>query len=203
MELSANLAKTCRNLELFGTVVKHFATGAEAADYLLSEITGTTVGIGGSKTVDQLGIYDRLKETNEVTWHWKDGFEEDVYRRASEAKVYLCSPNAVAETGEMIFIDGRGNRVSALTTLIEGKRVYLPCSVKKICPDAASAIARARSISPANLARFTDALPCQKDGQCHDCRDPQRMCRAFLALCGNMGWMEKIEAIFIDEDLGL
>ena len=198
-----NLEKTIRNLELFGAEVKHFPTAAEAADHLVSEITGTTVGIGGSQTVDRMGVYERLKETNEVTWHWKDGFDEDVYRRAREAMVYLCSPNAVAETGEMIFIDGRANRVSAMTTMIEGQRLYLPCSVKKICPDIASAVERARSISPANISRFTDALPCQKDGNCHDCRDPQRMCRAFLMLCGKITWMEKAEVIFIDEDIGL
>ncbi|MBR0107465.1 MAG: hypothetical protein IJM13_09685, partial [Lachnospiraceae bacterium] len=49
-----NLEKTIRNLELFGAEVKHFATAAEAADHLVSEITGTTVGIGGSQTVDRM-----------------------------------------------------------------------------------------------------------------------------------------------------
>ena len=71
-----DLEKTIRSLRGRGFEVTHFATGAEAADYLDGAIRGTTVGIGGSKTIDQLGLYDRLAANNEVFWHWrKPGFE--------------------------------------------------------------------------------------------------------------------------------
>ena len=66
-----NIDKAVRNLELRGYAVKRFATGAEAADYMTAQIRGCTVGIGGSKTVEQLGLFDRLSEANSVYWHWK------------------------------------------------------------------------------------------------------------------------------------
>ena len=53
--------------------MKTFATGAEAAAYLNGAIDGTTVGIGGSMSVQQLGLYDLLASHNEVHWHWANG----------------------------------------------------------------------------------------------------------------------------------
>jgi aspartate--ammonia ligase len=61
-----------KNLEERGFTVQVFATGAEAAAYLNSVIDGTTVGIGGSATVRDIGVYDLLKSHNTVYWHWTD-----------------------------------------------------------------------------------------------------------------------------------
>ena len=66
-----NVEKTIKNLELRGYAVSHFATGAEAADYLADRVRDTSVGIGGCMTAQQLGLYERLSERNEVFWHWK------------------------------------------------------------------------------------------------------------------------------------
>ena len=54
-----NIEKAIKNFELRGYSVRHFATGAEAADYLAGQVQDTTVGIGGCKTADQLGLYER------------------------------------------------------------------------------------------------------------------------------------------------
>ena len=64
-----DIEKTIRALTGRGFAVQHFATGREAADYLDGAIDGTTVGIGGSKTIDQIGLYDRLTKHNTVWWH--------------------------------------------------------------------------------------------------------------------------------------
>ncbi len=64
-----NIEKAIRNLEGRGYTVKHFATGAEAASYLDEQSRDTSVGIGGCKTADQLGLYELLKEHNTVYWH--------------------------------------------------------------------------------------------------------------------------------------
>ena len=61
-----DIEKTIRALTGRGFAVQHFATGREAADYLDGAIDGTTVGIGGSKTIDQIGLYDRLARHNTV-----------------------------------------------------------------------------------------------------------------------------------------
>lgn len=61
--------KTIETLRKNGFKVSWFETKEEAADYLLAEIKGKTVGIGGSKTVEALNIYDKLMENNTVYWH--------------------------------------------------------------------------------------------------------------------------------------
>ena len=93
-----DIEKTIRALTGRGFAVRHFATGREAADYLDGAIDGTTVGIGGSKTIDQIGLYDRLARHNTVWWHWRTpGF--DTLDHALTAPVYLSSANAITEDG--------------------------------------------------------------------------------------------------------
>ena len=61
-----DIEKAIRNFKLRGFSVQHFAAGEEAAAYLCGQIRNTTVGIGGSKTADQLGLYEKLSEQNTV-----------------------------------------------------------------------------------------------------------------------------------------
>ena len=104
-----DIETTIRALTGRGFAVQHFATAAEAADYLDGAIDGTTVGIGGSKTIDQLGLYDRLTGHNTVWWHWRTpGFA--TLDNALTAPVYLSSANAITADGQILNIDGRGNR---------------------------------------------------------------------------------------------
>ena len=104
-----DIETTIRALTGRGFAVQHFATAAEAADYLDGAIDGTTVGIGGSKTIDQLGLYDRLTGHNTVWWHWRTpGFA--TLDNALTAPVYLSSANAISEDGEILNIDGTGDQ---------------------------------------------------------------------------------------------
>ena len=102
-----DLEKTIQALKGRGFAVSRFATKEEAADYLAGAIRDTTVGMGGSKTLDQLGIYDRLAEHNEVFWHWRVPGVETL-NKALMAQTYLSSANAISEDGQIINIDGRG-----------------------------------------------------------------------------------------------
>ena len=118
------------NLEQRGYVVKTFETGGEAAEYLDRVIDGSTVGIGGSKTVQDLGLHERLASHNEIFWHWTRGPAER--ERAATTQVYLTSANGLAETGEIINIDGAGNRVAS--TLYGHKKVYFIIGKNKLAP---------------------------------------------------------------------
>ena len=169
---------------------------------LLEQVQNTTVGIGGSTTVDQLGLYDRLKENNEVHWHWKDGPKPEVYRDAAEAEVYLSGVNGIAETGELVNIDGKGNRVAALSYAV-GKRIYLLAGKNKVCPDLSTAIERARNVAaPKNLLRFPGKRPCTAAQRCFDCRSADRSCCIMQILMFKPMQSNKVELILIDEDLG-
>ena len=194
-----NLEKTMENLSRRGFGVSHFETGAQAADYVAGQLHGCSVGMGGSMTLQALGLYERLGEDNTVYWHWKVPGAETL-RAAALADVYLSSANAVSEDGEIFNIDGNGNRLAG--TLYGHKKVYILAGSNKIEPDFDSALARARNVAAVkNCARFGKKTPCQVDGKCHDCGSSERICHALAVLWGPMGGMET-EVILIDEEFG-
>ena len=185
------------NLEKKGFAVSCFATGAEATAYLLEELKDKVVAFGGSMTLRDLGLYEKLTEQNKALWHWMG----DTTEQAKEAEVYLSSVNGLAETGEIINIDGHCNRVSG--TLYGHKKVYFVIGRNKIAPDFHSALHRARNIAaPMNARRLGKNTPCATgELRCHDCQSPERICRALTVL-----WTKPTscpyEVILIDEDLG-
>lgn len=196
-----DFTKVQKNLEARGYTVKAFATAAEAADYLDGAIDGKTVGFGGSATLDALGIYDRLAKHNTVVWHWKQ--EADAARKAAmQTQVYLTSANSLAESGEIVNIDGTGNRVSA--TLFGHEKVYFVIGRNKLAPTYEAAVYRARNVAAPQRARqLGKKTPCAvKADRCYDCQSPERVCRGLVTLWGPMLGMET-EILLVDEDLGL
>lgn len=191
-----------QNLEGRGYTVRVFAAGKEAADYLDASLDGKSVGFGGSATLDALGLYERLEKHNKTAWHWKWGDPAAARREAMTSDVYLTSVNALAETGELVNIDGAGNRVAA--TLFGHEKVYFVIGRNKLAPTYDEAVWRARNIaSPQNARRLGKKTPCAVKGdRCYDCRSPERICRGLVTLWGPMMGMEA-EVLLIGEDLGL
>lgn len=191
-----------KNLEARGYAVRVFATGKEAADYLDAAIDGKSVGFGGSVTLDALGLYERLGSHNRTIWHWKWEDKDAARREALTTELYLTSVNGLAETGELINIDGAGNRVAA--TLFGHEKVYFVIGRNKLAPTYEEAVWRARNIaSPQNAKRLGKKTPCAVSGdRCYDCKSPERICRGLVTLWGPMMGMEA-EVLLVDEDLGL
>ena len=189
-----------KNLEARGFSVRTFATAAEAAAYLNEAIDGKTVGFGGSVTLQDMGLYELLGSHNEVHWHWVNGQEER--KTAMGTQVYLSSANGLAETGEIINIDGSGNRVAS--TLYGHEKVYLVIGCNKLAPTYDEALWRARNIAaPKNAQRLGKKTPCAVKGdRCYDCKSPDRICRGLVVLWGPSMGVET-EIVLVDEDLGL
>ena len=189
------------NLEKRGYTVKVFATGAEAAAYLNSEIDGMTVGIGGSGTVKDIGAYELLNEHNTVYWHWITEPNE-ARKNAMSTDVYLTSVNALAESGEMVNIDGTGNRVSS--TLFGHKKIYFIIGRNKLVKTYEEAVWRARNIAaPKRAQQMNRKTPCAiKADRCYDCSSPERICCGMVTLWKPM-LGQGAEVILIDEDHGL
>ena len=189
-----------KNLEARGFSVRTFATAAEAAAYLNGAIDGTTVGFGGSVTLRDMGLCELLGSHNEVHWHWAGG--EDQRKEAARTKVYLSSVNGLAETGELINIDGSGNRVAS--TLYGHEKVYLVIGRNKLAPTYDEALWRARNIAaPKNAQRLGRKTPCAVKGdRCYDCKSPERICRGLTVQWEPMMGMET-EIVLGDEDLGM
>lgn len=190
-------------LEKNGYTVSVFATGAEAADYLAGEVKGMSVGLGGSMTLKEMGVEDRLRENNTVFWHWNSSADpKESLRQAMTTDVYLLSANAIAEdTGEILNIDGTGNRVSS--SLFGHKKVYFVAGKNKISPDYESALFRLRNVvSPRNAQRLGRKTPCALNAdKCYNCDSPERICKALVVFYKKIGSMDA-EVILIDEELG-
>ena len=197
-----NVEKALATLQENGFAARYFATAAETADALCAEIRGKTVGIGGSVTVEQLGLFERLSRENSVFWHWRQP-AADAIRQAEGAEVYLLSANAVSETGELVNIDGTGNRVAA--SLSGHERVIFLVGVNKLAPTLEEAIVRARNIAaPLNARRLARKTPCAlaEPMRCHDCHSPERICRGFVVQARPMGGVGTTEVLLIGEPLG-
>lgn len=193
----ANLIKFRENLEKLGYKVSLCATKEEASDYLSTTIVKTTVGIGGSMTVKELDLYPRLQEQNEVIWAWEGGDTKE----ATRCSVYISSVNGASESGELINIDGLGNRVSA--TIYGTEKVFFIIGVNKIEENYDKALWRARNIaSPKNAQRLQKKTPCAVlADKCYDCNSPDRICRSMVVhLCPPSGSVT--EVVIIDDNLG-
>ena len=193
-----------QKLEGLGYAVSCFASAREAAEYLDGQVDGTSVGFGGSVTLEQMGLFDRLASHNEVAWHHKvpKGPERgEALKKALAARIYFSSVNALAETGEIINIDNTGNRVGS--TWFGHEKLYLVAGRNKIAPDFESALHRARNIAaPLNAKRLGRKTPCAARGdRCYDCNSPERICRG-LSVFWRCPAGEKVEVVLINEELG-
>ena len=197
----ADLEKTRKNLENRGFRAHVFATGAEAADYLAQTLHNTCIGIGGSGTIDEIGVYDRLSADNDVIWRWKKP-TPDSRERGAAAETFLCSANGVSETGEIVNIDGYGNRVAP--TIYGPQRVFLVVGKNKIAPDLNGAIDRARNIAaPLNARRLNRHTPCAVgEPRCHDCRSPEKICGVMTVFFMPPMSIKEFHVLLVNEDLG-
>lgn len=186
-----------KTLEGLDYTVSCFDTAAAAADYLDKTLDGTSIGIGGAVTIRDMGLAERLATHNQVFWHWMDG----TFAQAAQARIYLTSVNALAETGELINIDGTGNRVAS--ALFGHEKVYFIVGRNKLAPDYDAALWRARNIAaPKNAQRLNRKTPCAVKGdRCYNCKSPERICRALMVYWEKPSSMD-MEVVLIDEDLG-
>ena len=193
-----------KNLKDRGYAVTIFETAAEAVKYLDTQIDNQTVGFGGSVSLEQMKLFEALQSHNTVFWHQKAPTGEaktEVRIAAGKTDIYISSVNGLAETGEIINIDGTCNRVASI--FYGHKKVYLVIGKNKLEKDYDRALWRARNIaSPLNAKRLGTKTPCAVKGdKCYDCKSPERICRGLSVLWGKPLTGE-FEIILINEDLG-
>lgn len=177
----------------------YLAEDCERALSLALDLIGEkSVGFGGSMTVEKLGLYPALKSKgNCAFWHWKG----DSLEQAAFAEVYVCSANAVTESGKIILCDGVGNRIGAL---ISGPReALLIVGKNKIVENVKQGLKRIKEIScPLNALRLGLNTPCAVTGECADCRTEERMCSVTTVFERPSKRLFKTSVILVEEDLG-
>ncbi len=205
-----NLEKTIKSLEQKLYTVRCFETQKEAADYLDAQIDGKVVGFGDSRTIIDMKLYDKLSKHNTVYDPNQsvdnDGFLE-IAKKCLTADIYLTSVNAMAETGEMVNIDGTGNRVAG--SLFGHEKIYFVVSTNKIEKSLDEAVFRARNVAaPKNSLKYDLPTPCvinyKKTGElkCFDCRRPERICNGIITYMRKMNDIEDVEVILVNEEMG-
>lgn len=174
----------------------YFKDKNDACNYLKNEIKDEFVSFGGSMTLEELGLYDILKESNKVLWHWRG----DDLSLAKGANVYLTSANAITKNGQILNIDGTGNRVAM--TIYGPKKCYFVVGKNKITNNLEDAYKRVKEVACVkNAIRLGLDTPCAKSGKCVDCNSEKRICRVISILEKPTSKME-VYLIIIDENLG-
>ncbi|MFZ5352440.1 MAG: lactate utilization protein [Bacillota bacterium] len=183
---------------------RYFESSAEAVNAILADIKpDQTVGIGGSMTVKELKLDQLLKDRgNTVYFHWLEDTPEKMDQaryNARSADVFLTSTNAATEKGQLMNIDGVGNRV---TSMIYGpKKVMVIFGVNKIASNLDEAMKRIKDNAYKNARRLKLNTPCAVTEKCNDCDSPQRMCNVTTIIEKKPSKTE-VEVIIIGEDLG-
>ena len=178
---------------------------AEALEKALELIPkDATVGWGGAMSAQQIGLIDAVK-TGGYSVYDRDtcATMEDrvkMMKKCLTADVFLTGANAISLDGQMVNIDGIGNRVAAI--------VYGPDSIiviagmNKVVDSLDEAVRRARTVAaPMNQQRFTNQTPCQITGTCADCKSAECICNQML-ITRNCRPAGRIKFIIVGEELG-
>lgn len=181
--LDRKTAERCaKNLKRNGFDVRLVPTPEAACREMLAMITEfETFGIGGSETIRQIGIISELNGMGKTIYdHWKPDLSPDEVQaiRLDQGRCdcFLCSANAVSAQGEIVNVDGIGNRVTAMT--YGPRKVIVVAGVNKIMPDLTQALERVRKIAgPMRAKSLGMETPCAETGECTNCHAPQRICR--------------------------
>ena len=156
------------------------------------------------KLYDKLSMHNTVYDPNQSVDN--DGFLE-IAKKCLTAEIYLTSVNAMAETGEMVNIDGTGNRIAG--SLFGHDKIYFVIGTNKIEATYEEAVFRARNVAaPKNSLKYDLPTPCvinyKKTGElkCFDCRRPERICNGIITYLRKMNDIEDIEVVLIDEEMG-
>jgi hypothetical protein len=205
------LQQVGKNLQKRGFEVSIAASLKDAAELVQNTLVprtgGKTVAFGGSMSVAEAGLVEALQARPELevtnTLNPVGLPHEqllELRRQALLCDVFLCSVNALTRDGEMLMVDGFGNRTAAVQ--FGPRKVILLVGRNKICASIDSGYERIRNLAaPANAMRLKKDTPCAKAGYCMDCNSPGRMCTYWTIIqrCNPKG---RIHVLLIDQEVG-
>ena len=198
------LLKTAEALKKRGFDAYAVECREDALRLALSLLTkGSSITWGGSMTIRDIGLTDAVKGKDFVVY---DRDELPHEARAAFAKEhyfsnwYFTSSNAITESGELLNLDGIGNRVASM--IWGPENVLVVAGINKIVPTLSDAYTRVREVAaPKNAQRFEIKTPCKKTGKCEDCISPDTICAQMVHLRVSKP-KGRIRVILVDESLG-
>ncbi len=199
-------AHVAENLQKRGFAAEYCPDSEAALKRALELIPlDSSVGYGGSLTINDLGLKEALRTRGNSM------FDRDLAKNPQEstqimhdalaADWFLMGSNAISEDGQLVNIDGNGNRVTAL--IYGPKNVLILCGINKVTKTLEDAYHRARNqAAPTNQTRFpSHNTPCTVTGGCADCNSPDCICNQIVITrrCNPQG---RIRILLIGQALG-
>lgn len=166
---------------------------------------GATVGLGGSMTVAETGILKALQEGDYTLYNqYKPGLTPDeateMRAKGLTAEYYVTGTNALTLDGQLINLDGVGNRVSAIT--YGPKKVIIVVGINKIVNSVEEGVNRVKNYAAVlNSKRLNLDTPCVKTGKCEDCDVPARICN-YLLITQRQRVKGRVTVVIVGEELG-
>jgi len=188
----------------------YYVETADAACKKILELIplNSKVGYGGSLTLHEIGIKDLLrnKNYNFIDRDLPEIDDDKIYslrRKSLLADVFLMSTNALTLGGQLVNIDGVGNRVAAL--IFGPSKIIVVAGINKIVPDIEAAIYRIKNyVAPIHAKRRNRKLPCAQSGYCMNCHAPERFCNALVVIEHQyLKNKDRIVVIIVGQELGL
>ncbi len=185
----------------------HFVDTKEEAGSLIEGKIGDfeSFGFAGSDTTRKIGLIEKLRDQGKTLYdHWEEGLAPAdalrIRKKQSDCDCFLCSANAISMTGEIINMDGVGNRTNAMS--FGPKKVFIVAGMNKVTKDLDSALKRIHEVAaPMRAKSLGIETPCGKTGICGDCNDPMRLCRISTIL-HRKPMMTDISVVLVNESLG-
>ena len=190
-----------RNIEAF--YCEDSASAVALAMELMKD--GGTVGKGGTETISEVGLLDAVKTAEHLTFIDREVAKtpeekKQIYFQTLQCDYFLMSSNAITVDGELINIDGNGNRVACL--IYGPEKVIVIAGMNKVVDTLDDAMHRARTIAaPLNQQRFLQPNPCTVTGSCSDCKCETSICNQ-IVITRNCRPAGRIKFILVGEELG-
>lgn len=197
--------KLVRNLKKRHFDACYCENRAEALAQVLRWIpSGASVGWGGTMTAQQIGLFEALR-CGDYALIDRDACNNQQERHEAMKKclladVFITGTNAISLDGQLVNVDGNGNRVAALA--FGPDSVIVIVGVNKIADSLENAVTRARTVAaPRNQQRFMLDAPCSKTGSCANCTSDGCICNQIL-ITRNCRPAGRIKVIVVGEELG-
>jgi L-lactate utilization protein LutB len=186
---------------------------AKALEHAVALILpGDRIGVGGSVTLEEIGLMEVLRSARvpQGTFTFYDQYRTDIAReealslrhKSLESDLFFSGANAITLGGELVNMDGYGNRIAGLA--FGPKRICVIAGINKIVADIPAALARITTIAaPRNCRRLNRLTPCHETGRCNDaaCQAPERICNVYSVIRRQPGG-NRITVILVNETLG-
>ena len=180
-------------------------TATEAKELALSLVPANSkVSFGGSVTLDETGVLAELRSRDDITLYDRATAttpeeNKQIMHNALSCDYYFMSSNAITVGGELVNIDGNGNRVAAL--IYGPDNVIILAGMNKIVKDVEEGISRTRNVaSPQNCIRLDKDTPCKVNGVCGNCLKDTICDQIVITRASRVP--KRIKVILIGEELG-